>query len=157
MERYEFESVNLPGFFVRHSSFAGELTRKGGPVADFSFTMFSRGTGREIGLRSTNFPDRYLRHRSFRVLLEGPGDPNPDLFVADSSFVVVLPGLTGVDGSVSFRSVNFGDRYLRHRDFHLWVEGPGSDPALFRADATFRHRPAAVTIDEGTELNPVDG
>ena len=37
--------------------------------------------------------------------------------------------------AVSFRSVNFPDRYIRHRDFHLFVEPRGS-PNL-APDATF--------------------
>jgi hypothetical protein len=147
------ESYNVPGHFIRHAAFLGELTRRGGPVNDFAFTLINRGTGK-VALRSVNFGDRFLRHRDFRIHLEGPAGAGDDLWLQDSSFFFER-GLADRSG-VSFRSVNFPDRYLRHRDFHLVLEppaGPGDD--LFRADATFFRRPAAVQIDDGTELNPV--
>jgi len=56
---------------------------------------------------------------------------------------------------VSFESLNFPGHYLRHRDFHLFIDHESS-PNL-AADATFIKEPAAVPIDHGTELNPVDG
>ena len=147
------ESVNFPGHFVRHAFFLGELTRFGGPIADFSFALVRRGDGL-VALRSSNFPDRFLRHRDFRIRLEGPNGPDDELWRRDSTFHFER-GLADPDG-VSFRSVNFPDRYLRHRDFHLVLEPPaGPGDQLFRRDATFIRKPAAVMIDHGTELNPV--
>jgi hypothetical protein len=65
-------------------------------------------------------------------------------------------GLADPNG-VSFESVNFPGRYMRHRDFLLWLEAPTSPgDVVFRQDATFFRQPAAVLIDEGTALNPVD-
>ena len=86
-----------------------------------------------------------------------PGDPvtPDDLFRQDSTFHFVR-GLADPNG-VSFESVNFLGRYVRHRDLLLWLEAPASaDDDLFRRDATFVREPAAVLIDDGTELNPVD-
>ncbi len=154
MTTINLESLNFPGHFIRHAAFLGELTRRGGPVDDFAFTLVPRGPG-QVALRSRNFPDRYLRHRDFRIHLEGPAGPGDDLWRQDSTFVFEQ-GLADRDG-VSFRSVNFPDRYLRHRDFHLVLEPPaGPDDTLHRQDATFFRRPAAVLIDDGTALNPVD-
>ncbi|GAA3711297.1 hypothetical protein GCM10022204_32590 [Microlunatus aurantiacus] len=154
MSTVNLESLNFPGHFIRHAAFLGELTRRGGPVNDFAFTLRSRGPG-QVAIRSLNFPDRFLRHRDFRIHLEGPAGPGDDLWTQDSTFFFEQ-GLADRAG-VSFRSVNFPDRYLRHRDFHLVLEPPASaDDALFRQDATFFRRPAAVLIDDGTELNPVD-
>ena len=51
-----------------------------------------------------------------------------------------MPAATAVDdvGPVHrFRSHNFPDRYIRHRDFKLMLEG--DDTPVFRGDATF-HR-----------------
>jgi hypothetical protein len=154
MANVNLQSVNIPEHFVRHAAFLGELTRFGGPSGDFAFTIVSRGNG-TIAIRSVNVPDRFIRHRDFRIHLEGPNGGSDQLWRDDSTFRLVR-GLADANG-VSFRSVNFPDRYIRHRDFHLWLEGPaGPADDLFRRDATFLRRPAAVDIDHGTELNPVD-
>lgn len=45
----------------------------------------------------------------------------------------------GRPGGVSFRSVNYPDRYLRHYDYLLRIDPlTGSSPATDRQDATFR-------------------
>ena len=154
MAAFEFESVNFPRHFIRHANFAGELTRHSGPIAEFSFTLVRRGE-HLVALRSTNFPDRVLRHRDGRLLLEGPNDPNGHILKEDSTFFFEF-GLTRAEGTVSFRSFNFPTWYLRHRDFHLWVEEPGADRELFNRDATFIQRPGSVLIDHGTEGVPAD-
>jgi hypothetical protein len=145
MTNENFESKNVPDHFIRHSAFLGELTRRGGPVDDFAFRLVKRGPG-QVTIRSANFPDRRLRHRDFRIHLEGPAGPDDEPFALDSTFFFER-GLADEEG-VSFRSVNFPDRYLRHRDFHLFLEPPaGPEDDLFRLDATFFRRPAAVLID----------
>ncbi|MBI1211196.1 MAG: hypothetical protein GC190_07015 [Alphaproteobacteria bacterium] len=64
-----------------------------------------------------------------------------DLFRQDASFYV-RPGLA--DGSLaSFESVNYPGYYLRHRNFHLFLE-QGSDE-LFRSDATFYPEPGLAS------------
>ena len=147
MTNYNFESYNIPGFFIRHFNFEGELTRQTGPIKDFAFSLVKRGQG-QIAFKSVNFPDRRLRHQNFRIRLHAPAGPNDQLFRDDSTFTL-LRGLAD-DEAFSFRSVNFPDRYLRHRDFHLWVEPPAHpDDELFQKDATFYRRPASVIIDHG--------
>jgi Alpha-L-arabinofuranosidase B (ABFB) domain len=145
----QFQSFNFRERFIRHRNFEGILSRKqdGGPAADFSFALVSRGAGR-VALRSANFPDHFLRHANFQIFLGKSTGPGDQLFQLDSTFFLER-GLADPNG-VSFRSVNFPDRYLRHRDFKLFLE-PKDSPNL-AADATFfRTQP----IDEGTELNPV--
>jgi hypothetical protein len=73
------------------------------------------------------------------------------LFLQDSTFFFVR-GLADPNG-VSFRSMNLPDHFLRHRDFHLFVE-PRSSPNL-ASDATFLMKPASVLIDARTALSPV--
>jgi alpha-L-arabinofuranosidase B-like protein len=51
--------------------------------------------------------------------------------------------------------VNFPDRYLRHRDFSLFLE-PQDSPNL-AADATFLQGNTPVSIDHGSEGVPADG
>jgi Alpha-L-arabinofuranosidase B (ABFB) domain len=152
MDRFQFESVNFRGHFIRHRNFQGELTRKDRPAEDFFFTLQPRGSQGLVALRSVNFPDRFLRHRDFRVFLEGPSGPQDQLFRLDSSFFLE-PGLADPNG-FSLRSFNFRDRFLRHRDFHLFVE-PEDSPNL-APDATFFRSLAPVLIDHGTEGQPAD-
>jgi len=70
----------------------------------------------------------------------------------DSSFFFER-GMAG--SGVSFRSVNFPDRFIRHRDFRLVLDGSDGDLEQFREDATFIQEPARVLIDHGKDLNPV--
>src|SRR6266536_6016734 len=151
MEFVEFRSFNFRDHFIRHRDFLGELTRKEGPSEDFLFALVSRGQGR-VALLSKNFPKLLLRHRDFRVRLEGPSGPNDQLFANDSTFFLV-PGLADPNG-ISFESLNFRGRYLRHRDFHLFVEP--EDSANLAPDATFFKEFPSVPIDPGTILVPAD-
>jgi hypothetical protein len=140
---FRFRSFNVGDHFIRHRNFLGELTRENElPVDDFAFNFVKRGQGL-IAFRSRNFPDRRLRHRDFRIHLEGPNDPNPQLFIADSTFQVVK-GLADPNG-FSFKATNLPNHFIRHRDFHLFVE-PQDSPNL-AADATFFRETAPVLID----------
>ena len=121
MTNYNFESYNIPGFFIRHFKFKGPLRRQTGPIKDWTSALVNRGQG-QIAFKSVNFPDRRLRHQNFRIRLHAPAGPDDQLFREDSTFTL-LRGLAD-DKGFSFRSLNFRDRYLRHRDFHLWVEPP---------------------------------
>jgi hypothetical protein len=57
--------------------------------------------------------------------------------LADSQFRIV-PGLAG-SGTVSLESANFPGRYLRHKNYELWVEADAGT-SLFAADASFHQR-----------------
>jgi Alpha-L-arabinofuranosidase B (ABFB) domain len=156
---FNFEAINFRGFFIRHRNFFGELTKQDeGPIEDFAFFLEIRDPFRNdlVSFSSVNFLGKYLRHSDFRIRLDDipPVTGNHAtlfLFLQDSSFFMVQ-GLADPNG-VSFRSFNFPDRFLRHRDFHLFVE-PRDSPNL-AADATFLRSPASVSIDPGTVLNPV--
>jgi len=151
MDFFEFQSFRPRDHFIRHRNSLGELTRKEGPAEDFLFTLVPRGHGR-VALRSKNFPKLFLRHRDFRVRLEGPSGPNDALFVDEATFDV-LPGLADPNG-ISFESLSPRGHFLRHRDFHLFVE-PEDSPNL-APDATFFQELPSVIIDSGTDLEPED-
>ena len=98
-----------------------------------------------VSLASVNFPNHFLRHQDFRLKLHkrpAPNSPDDTLFRKDATYLRER-GLADSSG-LSFRSFNFPDRYIRHRDFHLFVE-PKDSPNL-AADATFFE---SVQIDEG--------
>ena len=159
MSAFNLEAISPRGFFIRHRNSLGELTKLNeGPIKDFAFFLEIRDPIRHdlVSFSSTNFLGKYLRHSNFRVRLDDipPVTSNHAtlfLFLQDSSFFMVR-GLADPNG-VSFRSFNVPDHFLRHRDFHLFVE-PKNSPNL-AADATFLMKPASVSIDPGTVLNPV--
>jgi Alpha-L-arabinofuranosidase B (ABFB) domain len=138
---FSFESFNLPNRFIRHSFFLAELDlRHAGNDADFCFDVVPRdqllGVAWVVGLRSMNFPKLYLRHQDRRLKLQSPPEDDSEQWVTDSSFHLE-PGLADADANcVSFRSMSHPDRYIQHRDLHLFVE-PLNRPDA-RLDATFR-------------------
>jgi GH35 family endo-1,4-beta-xylanase len=84
-------------------------------------------------LQSHNYTSRYIRHQGFRARI----DENVSPF-QDSQFRVV-PGLAN-SGAVSFESVNFPGRFLRHRaNNEIWLDA-NDGSAAFRADATWHRR-----------------
>jgi hypothetical protein len=152
MAYISLQSINFEDRFIRHQNFLGELSQIRSDL-DRQDATFSIRDGARFGevvmLRSTNFPLHVLRHQDFRLKLHEynpglvpppelggprPEAPEEQLLREDASFFLV-PGLAD-SAAVSFRSFNFPDRFIRHRDFHLFVEPADSD--LARRDATFR-------------------
>lgn len=87
------------------------------------------GTVRRI--RSFNYT-RYVRHQGFRARIDETVSP-----FQDSEFRVV-PGLAS-SSAVSFESVNFPGRFLRHRNNEIWLDA-NDGSAAFRAAATWHRR-----------------
>ncbi|WP_242315746.1 AbfB domain-containing protein [Bacillus cereus group sp. BfR-BA-01355] len=162
MAYLSLESVNSQNRFIRHQNFLGELT----PVQseldrnDATFDWWGDWRyGAEGKLRSINFPNYYLRHQNFRLKLHeiiypfgGPPTPEVQLAILDSTFTMVH-GLTDPKDKtlISLRSKNFPDRFIRHRNFNLWVEP--ADSQLAREDATFRIRAPFVPEPPGPRWN----
>ena len=101
-----------------------------------------------VSFQSTNIRNHFLRHANFRIILS----PHVEevQFKQDATFCKEL-GLRrrGDEKSVTFRSLNFPDRVIRHRNFELWLD-PVEDSPLFRSDASFFIEPvrlAPVRID----------
>ena len=82
-------------------------------------------------LQSNNYP-RFIRHQGYRARIDQSISP-----IQDSHFRVV-PGLAS-SSAVSFESVNFPGRFLRHRNNEIWLDAnDGSD--TFRSAATWHRR-----------------
>jgi hypothetical protein len=146
MDFFEFQAITHPRHFIRHRNFLGELTVKDELAEDFQFALVSRGQRGHVALRSKNFPTLFLRHVNFRIRLEGPRDQHDQLFLNDSTFLLVHGLADPTDSNlVSFNSLNFPDRFLRHRDFSLFVE-PQDSPNLVR-DATFTRQGPSIAFD----------
>ena len=152
------EAVNVDGHFIRHQQFLGELTRIESDL-DRNDASFERKKGftdpndpNLVSLSShRNFSSFFLRHKDFRIRLDEAvhtfsgttpfaSTPEAKQFAEDATFAEV-PGLSDPTG-VSFRSVNFPDRFIRHRDFHLFLEPVNNEQD--RRDATFRVGPGFV-------------
>ena len=158
MPYVSLEASNLPGYFIRHRDYLGEIS----PIdiksefdpkdATFAVPDWAR-IGSVVMLRSVNYPLHVLRHQDQRLKLHeyNPGlYPAPELghrdetpeerqLRADASFVLVR-GLAD-SNALSFRSLNYEHRFIRHRDFHLYVEElDGRDSA--RKEATFNLKDA---------------
>jgi hypothetical protein len=143
-------SINFSDRFIRHQNFLGELTQIQSDLdkSDATFEWFNGAKFESpVNLRSVNFPAHVLRHQDFRIKLNEynpgliPPNPRPEtpeekLLREDATFFLV-EGLADATNpaAVSFRSLNFPDRFIRHRDFHLFLEPADSD--LARHDATF--------------------
>ncbi|MGW0218602.1 glycoside hydrolase family 43 protein [Micromonospora chokoriensis] len=99
--------------------------------AEYNGAVSRWGTPNWVRLKSSNFPDRYVRH------LNGVGriDPYPFDPYQDQMWRMV-PGLADSAG-VSFESVNRPGNFLRHSGYAIRLE-PNNNTATFRADATFQ-------------------
>jgi Alpha-L-arabinofuranosidase B (ABFB) domain len=152
MRYISLQSTNFTDRFIRHQNFLGELTQIQSDLdrQDATFEI-PDGVGGFVMLRSSNFPLHVLRHQDFRLKLHEynppltpppdsglgsrPETPEEQLLREDASFFLV-PGLAD-SNAVSFRSLNFPDRFIRHRDSHLFVEPIDMNSEVARKDATF--------------------
>ncbi|MGC5014181.1 glycoside hydrolase family 43 protein [Streptosporangium sp. DT93] len=85
-------------------------------------------------LRSANFPDRHLRHRSNVAYVDPLNASSPLADRRDATFTVGA-GLAG-GGCHSFQSVNLPGYYLRHYNMRLVLQRDDGS-AIFKGDATF--------------------
>ncbi|MFI8962834.1 AbfB domain-containing protein [Streptomyces sp. NPDC053493] len=131
-------SFNFPDLFVRHANFLGELSAVTSDLdrEDATFHLVEGlADNRFMSFASHNLPKHVLRHENFRIALADQTEAGgSDVFRGDATFLLT-PGLADPT-AVSFRSFNFPDRFLRHRDFHLFLEPIDGD--LARLDSTFR-------------------
>ncbi|WP_228745243.1 AbfB domain-containing protein [Paenibacillus sp. S150] len=84
-----------------------------------------------VRLQSYNYPDRYIRHSSYRAQI------NDNVAPAQDAQFKMVAGLTDSNG-VSFESVNLPGRFLRVRsNGEVWLDQNDGTTA-FKNDATFR-------------------
>ncbi|MFY1675321.1 AbfB domain-containing protein [Plantactinospora sp. WMMB334] len=69
------ESVNYPGYYLRHQNFRIYLHRRDGSAlfaADATFCAIPGLAGRGVSLRSRNYPSRYLSHSGSELSIRTP-------------------------------------------------------------------------------------
>ncbi|PPK98740.1 glycosyl hydrolase family 43 [Kineococcus xinjiangensis] len=116
-----------------------ELAGLSGHARHFTVLREDVGDGTAVptgnrSLRSANFPDRFVRHRDYKAVIDPLSASSPSADRRDATFSVV-PGLANGACS-SFQAVNFPGYYLRHENFKL-VLARSDGSAGFRGDATF--------------------
>ncbi len=90
-----FESVDYPGYFLRHQNFQIYLQQRDGTAlfaSDATFCPVTGLTGQHTSFRSVNYPGRYLDHRADQLYLDAPD--GTDATRAAMTFAVA-PGLYG--------------------------------------------------------------
>ena len=134
-----YESVNYPGHYLRHCSFKMFIDNnaRGNGKCDANDAVYKKDVSfnpiaaNAVQLRSVNYTDRYVRHRSFK------GELTPvssELDTKDSTFIV-REGLAGQ--GISFESVNYPGYFLRHQGFEIKLhKRENSD--LFSKDSSFK-------------------
>jgi hypothetical protein len=95
---YSFESVNVPGQFLRHANSRVQNSVNDGSAlmrADATWCARSGLTGSGVSLESYNFRGSYLRHYAAEVWLsDGAGGPaynSPSSWAADSTWNIAAP------------------------------------------------------------------
>ncbi len=147
-KRNSFESVNYPGHYLRHCSYHLFIdnnqrgNRACNPAVfkgDVTFRVRTVKTGGDsnsgVSLRSVNYPEYFVRHRSFLADLTQV-NRGQDLDVKDSTFII-RRGLAGQ--GISFESVNYPGYFLRHQGYRIKLhKREGSD--LYKKDASFHRK-----------------
>lgn len=135
-----FKSFNYPQWRMRHRDFQAFAEDYEEGNEDFMFRIKGGLADRtKVSIESVNYPDCYLVHRGFRVQLCSSDDYDDfDLFQADATFEMVAPN-NGTDrkGFMSFRSVNYPDRCMRHKCGELWLD-EFEDSELYADDSTWK-------------------
>ncbi|MDQ7909782.1 glycoside hydrolase family 43 protein [Phytohabitans sp. ZYX-F-186] len=135
---YAWSSSNVGGnswAALNQRDFTPPLNAKHGSIVGISSAEYDAlvsrwGLPNWVRLKSSNFPDRFVRHADNAGRLDTyPMEPFQDQMWR------MVPGLADSAG-VSFQSVNYPDRYLRHSDYAIRLD-PNDNTATFRADATF--------------------
>lgn len=139
---YAWSSANTTSWTVMNQrDYTPPLNSKHGSMvgitdAEYNAVVSRWGTPNWVRLKSSNFPDRFVRHANNIGRIDAyPFDPYQDQLWR------MVAGLADPSG-VSFQSVNFPDRYLRHVNFEIRLD-PNDNTTAFRADATF-HRVAGL-------------
>ncbi|GED18143.1 AbfB domain-containing protein [Aneurinibacillus migulanus] len=149
------ESLNIPGHFIsRYNGLFGAINPVPSLAHKRAATFIWTGDwyyGARGMLRDLYNPQWGFRHRNFRLeFTELPDHTTPmqPQLVADSTFELRRGQANWTNPQmVSFLSVNFPNRFIRHRDLQLWVEPAPWDQEPARSDATFIVRqPLAIPI-----------
>ena len=140
-----FESVNLPGHFLRHRNFELWVEPHDGSLLFINDATFrprylykTIGLNQPFVLRAYN-KGHYIRHYSWVVQLADLVNEEDRL---DATFSG-RPALNSSPEAMSFESVNSPGHFLRHQDYRLKLH-PNDGSELFGQDASFIPHPGRI-------------
>ena len=91
--------------------------------------------GSTYRFESKNYDKHYMRHKGYGMRIDKYEDSG--IYKVDSQFKVVKGLLQeGNDDSVSLRSINYPQYYIRHAGYKCYI-GKNDGSLLFKADATW--------------------
>jgi non-reducing end alpha-L-arabinofuranosidase len=151
-DMYMWSSTNVGGnswTVVNQRDFTPPLNSKHGSIVgitedEYNGAVSRWGAPNWVRLKSSNLPDYYVRHANNL----GRIDPYPFDPYQDQMWRMVA-GLADSAG-VSFESVNFPGRFLRHYNYAIRLD-QNDNTATFRADATF-YRTAGLADSSWTSF-----
>ena len=147
-----WKSANINQHMISFRDFRGRIENENDIGNSSQWKMVPGLAGQGVSFQSIEYPNRYLRHRNYRVWLDV--EENNQLFKEDATFFI-REGLSDAN-MVSFEAYNFPSRFMRHRGFWMYVEEIQSD--LDKRDATFYKNDAAIksgnTISEKLIIYP---
>jgi len=138
--RVNFVSTNYPTRRLRHRNFEVWLDEVDASQLysdDSSFIVRAGNAGGiSVSFESKNYPGRFIRHSGFQLYIH-PSDGS-DLFKADSSFYtrVASDPTTRLGKVVSWESVNYPGRFIRHAGFRGRIDQDDGS-AVFKLDSSW--------------------
>ena len=143
--RLYFDQYGARRYFYADSNdlnaFTGKVEMPGLSGVVRHFTVLREDVGDNVAvptgnrsLRSSNFPDRYIRHRDYLSYIDPVSTSSPAATRRDATFTVVS-GLAN-SNCYSLRAVNLANHYLRHNNNRLTLAA-NDGSAGFRSDSTF--------------------
>ena len=123
------ESVNSPGYFIRHERLRLKLHQYSGT------TLFEMDASYRI------LQPQCKRFQSYNIRSHYFGLSGRSAYISTTPqlWIPIRPGLAGHNGSVSFRSCHNARQYLHHRDGRLYNDN-FENTRLFKLDTTFTER-----------------
>jgi hypothetical protein len=135
-----FISHNYPQYNFAIDKSLGFIRIPGSSI-ESAFILRKGLSGTGYSLESASKPGYFVIPVRFRATLV-PNDGSK-VFKLAATFKF-RPSLLGVKDAISFESVNYPGRFLRHRNYELWLDPLGGDK-LFANDATFHPYQARKT------------
>ncbi len=128
-----YQSVNYPGYYLRHQNFNLYLGKPDGSSLfnqDASFCVAPPQDGSTVSLQGSNYTANYVTNVSGTIRLAMPQS------TADRQQATfrTVPGLSGK--GISFQSSTATGQYLRHQNFQAFVQASDGS-GLFKNDSTF--------------------
>ena len=133
---YSIKSYSSSNSYIRHKDYLGIVSLINSDLDKQDATFFvveGLADVNCISLQSSNYPNRYLRHKNSLLRLDSLGDT---LLIRKDATFCVKSGLANPEW-VSFESYNYPGSFIRIRDSLLYKE-ENDGTILFKENATFK-------------------